>query len=330
MKRKCVSRLVSQVKRLQIEAEFNSFDIFGIETFIWLLESRSYCALACTSKSTNNFLIPFQDSKGPPKRRAIRLAHEYRKLYEDQISQKSYDAFAWKLFTEQEFIDFGLGELTPNDRKMYVSRMLEISRNRTSILECLDRSADIVARLDSLKETKLPSQLMELPYPTPYSIRIELAFQGQSPYHITTCAIGDDTNSPVFSNWKSLDEIDLNSFIEYQRNVVVPSPSLWKTGRKILDMIYNQPGFKVLSVIKRWRGDFINFVDHCRIDYTQNDFIKLELDVKKFMRAEDLRFAREPPLWVWQTLFPHKDLTQVPLHLQGLIIPGGLVDNYFK
>jgi hypothetical protein len=337
MKRKGISLLMDQVKRLQIEAGLFEFQIMGIEQFIWALDYHTVVALACTSKLINKICVPFKEIKAPPKRRAIWLAREYRKLYEEQISQKEYDSFAMKLFTTQQFIDFGLGELAPSGlTKTRVLDTLRLMGKKTSILECLDQTEtiDISTRLDSLKETKLPSHLMALTHPLPYSICTELAFQGHSAYHIAELKDVKVMACPVFSNWKSLDEINLKSFIEYQRNVCIPAPYWWKSGHEILDMIYNQPGFAVLSAIKRWRGKFLDFVERCRIDYTPNDFIKLKLDVRDFYMHDVCNvpkvFAREPPLWVWQTLFPHKNLTYVNPVLQKLIIPGGLVDNYFK
>lgn len=335
MKRKGVS-LRNQAKRLQIETAIFKFQILGIYQFIWTLDYRTFGALACTSKRASKCLPLSHEYNKIPKHRAIRLAWEYRKFYDREISRNDYDVFAKSMFTDQQFIDYELAELAPSDIRSYIFFVISASeskRNR-SLLECFNQSEDITSRLDSLKETNLPVSQFTMPN-TRNSYYLEFAFQGGSLFHLGKIYTLEDmlnrttSFSPVFSTWKSLDDINLNCLKELQKEIQIPPPLYWKTGHEMLVIIYNQPGFAVLSSIVSWRGNFGDFISRCRIDYIEQDFLMLELDVNCFL---DLRFnvAREPPLWVWQRLFPDRNLTNVPQHLRSLIVPDGAVDTYFN
>lgn len=323
---------MNQVKRLQIEFEFQ---MLGVEQFIWALDYRTFRALACTSKRASKRLPLSHEYNRVPKHRAIRLAWKYRKLYDQEISQNDYDVFARSMFTEQEFIDYELDDLVPSDRKTYVSTIINTSdpKRSRSLLECFNQSEDITKRLDSLKETKFPVSQFMIPGPQGNSFYLEFAFQGGSLFHLGRIyaieRMYGPSFSPVFSTWKSLDDINLNCLKELQKEIPIPLPMNWRTGHEMISMIYNQPGFAVLSSIVNWRGNFGMFVQHCHIDYTEQDFAHLELDVKYF-RILAFGYAREPPLWVWQRLFPDRNLTNVPQHLQTLIVPGGAVHKYFN
>jgi hypothetical protein len=333
MKRKGVS-LRNQDKWLQTETALFKFQILGIYQFIWSLDYRTFGALACTSKRASKCLSLSHEYNRVPKHRAIRLAWKYRKLYDQEISQNDYDVFARSMFTEQEFIDYQLDVLVSSDRKTYVSAIINASeskRNR-SLLECFNQFEDITKRLDSLKETKFPvSQfMMKSPHQSFY---LEFAFQGGSLFHLGRIyaieRLYGPSFSPVFSTWKSLDEINLNCLKELQKEIQIPLPMKWINGHEMITRIYNQPGFAVLSSIVSWRGNFLDFVEYCHIDYTEQDFANLGLNVNSFLFLHPNHY-REPPLWVWQRLFPNRNLTNVPRHLRTVIVPGGEVDKYFN
>lgn len=337
MKRKAVSLLMNHVKRLQIESNLFEFQLLGIEQFIWALDYRTFGALACTSKRARESLPLSHDYNKIPKHRAIRLAREYRKLNDQKISQFDYNIFAKSMFTEQEFIDYALIELVPSDRKIYVSNIINAtqSNRKPSLLECFNQYENITSRLDSLKETNFPLNQFTMTNTHRSSYYLEFAFQGGSLFQLgkiyafESYSHGHRSFSPVFSTWKSLDNIKLDCVKELQKEIQIPLPLFWKTGHEMLIMIYNQPGFAVLSSIVDWRGNFGDFISRCYIDYTEQDFAKLELDVNCFLNLQ-FDFAREPPLWVWQTLFPHKDISMVPSHLKEIIVSGDIIARYFN
>jgi len=328
--------LRNQAKRLQIETALFKFQILGIYQFIWTLDYRTFGALACTSKRASKYLPLSHEYNKIPKHRAIRLAWEYRKFYDRKISRNDYDVFARSMLTDQQFIDYELAELAPSDIRTYIFFVIsatESKRNR-SLLECFNQSEDITKRLDSLKEIKFPMSCFK-PIPRRNTFWLEFAFQGGSLFHLGRIHAIDKMStqsfSPVFSTWKSLDDINLNCLKELQKEIDIPHPPLWESGHEMITRIYNQPGFAVLSSIRSWRNNFGYFVSHCHINYSEQDFEKLELDVNAFLDSEfEFELDRQPPLWVWQRLFPDRNLTNVPQHLRTLIVPGGEVDKYFN
>lgn len=340
MKRSTSRKSFNQSKRNRREFESPKFQILGITQFIWLLDYRTFGALACTSKQATEYLPLSHDYNKIPKHRALRLARRFRKLYDREISQKDYDEFAKTVFTEQEFIDYNLPQLAPSDRQYHVRTIIETIRPRrnASLLKCFDLSENITKRLDSHKETNLPVSMFQMSYPPKNSLLMEFAFQGGSLLYLGKLIVfwsnpvWNCYNCPAFSTWTSLDDIDLKCFKELAKEGPLPPPWKWETGEAMIDMICNQPGFAVLCSVPSWYTDpkmFEYLVARCRIDYSEQDFANLELDVNCFLNSK-YKLAREPPLWVWKRLFPNKQLADVPSHLQALIVPDGAVKRYFK
>lgn len=246
------------------------------ECFLQLIGFRTFYAVSTLNKLFNELM----KQQLSPKQKASQFV-QYWKQREYRIRPSEQHVVRRLVgLTNNQFIDYGLTRLVDN---FYPEQ-------GDCIFSCLK----------PWSPTKLPDYFEEIDkhgisfgwvrcciQNIPYDLSWEFIFRNESFFWMLSFpeVFGTPPDSavfhPFFTNWKTLDDVDLLNFSRLQEHHAFPPPRFWTSGHHIIKLIYNQPGFAMLKHMKLdgWR-DIDVFLSYCTIDYTEQDLIDLGMSIE--------------------------------------------------
>lgn len=272
MKRRASDVLPVQSKRIEFDPCHLFLQVVSNECFLQMIGFRTFYAVSTLNKSLNEFM----KQQISPKQKASQFV-KYWKQREFCIRLPVNKHVVRRLsgLTNNQFIDYGLNRLFDNYNP----------EQGDCIFSCLKpwsptKLHDYFEEID--KHGISFGWLRFCIQNIPYDLSWEFIFRNESCFWMLNYpqVFGTPPDGavfhPFFTNWKTLDDVDLFNFSQLQKHHAFPPPRFWTSGHHIIKLIYNQPGFAMLKHMKLdgWR-DIDVFLSYCTIDYTEQDLIDL-------------------------------------------------------
>lgn len=272
MKRRASDVLSVQSKLFEFDLYHLFLQIVSNECFLQMIGFRAFYAVSTLNKSLNEFM----KQQVSPKQKASRFVQEWKRIGHIPGPEEQNVLCRLSGLTRTQFSDYGL------DRLIYRNHSPE---QGDCILSCLKlwsptKLHDYFEEIDehgfSFGVVRVYMQNI------PYDLSWEFIFRNEpfflllyDPQVFGTPPAGAVFH-PFFTNWKTLDGVNLVNFLLFQQHHAFPPPRFWTSGHHIIKLIYNQPGFAMLKHMKLdgWR-DIDVFLYYCTIDYTEQDLIDL-------------------------------------------------------
>jgi len=261
MKRTASDVLSIQSKRIEFDPCHLFLQVVNIEYFLQMIGFRTFYAVSTSNKSLNEFM----KQQVSPKQKASRFVQEWKN-----------DPYRPSGLAYNQIVDYGL------DRLLWRCHNPE---RGDCIFSCLKlwSPTKLHVYFEEIDKHGFPFGVVSFCIQNiPYDLSWEFIFRNE-PSLLIWCypqIFGTPSNGavfhPFFTNWKTLDGVDLLNFSRFQHHHAFPPPRFWTSGHHIIKLIYNQPGFGMLKHMKLdgWR-DIDVFLSYCTIDYTEQDLIDL-------------------------------------------------------